>query len=137
MLTGLGCLLPGLALSGHTLGLHIDELYWVSVIAPCVALLGPLMAAPLADRLGVPAQGSSARYGRCMRAMLVLVTLLGAFFYAALLYVPQVSRQHERNPPVSFLCSPDGAVVMQDQCQEVPCYNWPSDNVSIKLIIEI
>uniref|UniRef100_A0A1B6MRW6 Major facilitator superfamily associated domain-containing protein n=2 Tax=Graphocephala atropunctata TaxID=36148 RepID=A0A1B6MRW6_9HEMI len=125
---GLGCLVPGLAQAGYKVGLHVDELYVVSVVAPCVALLGPLVAAPLADRLGVPAQGSTARYGRYMRAMLVIITLLGAALYTALLYVPPVSRLHERNPPVSFLCSGDGAVVLQDQCQEIPCYNWPDDN---------
>uniref|UniRef100_A0A1B6JI39 Major facilitator superfamily associated domain-containing protein n=2 Tax=Homalodisca liturata TaxID=320908 RepID=A0A1B6JI39_9HEMI len=125
---GLGCLVPGLAQAGYKVGLHVDELYVVSVVAPCVALLGPLIAAPLADRLGVPAQGSTARYGRYMRAMLVIITLLGAVLYTALLYVPPVSRLHERNPPVSFLCSGEGAVVMQDQCQEIPCYNWPEDN---------
>ncbi|XP_054267611.1 uncharacterized protein LOC128989669 [Macrosteles quadrilineatus] len=125
---GLGCLIPALWQAGYKVGLHADELYLVSIVAPMVALIGPLVAAPLADRLGVPAQGSTARYGRYMRSMLVVVTLLGGVFYTALLYVPQVSRLHERNPAVSFLCSPEGSVVMQDQCQELPCYNWPSDN---------
>lgn len=68
---------------------------------------------------------------RYLRIMLVLVTLLGGLLYSALLYVPQVSRQHERNPPVTFICGPQGAQVVQDQCEEVACYNWPSGNVSI------
>lgn len=133
LFAGLGCLIPALWQAGYKVGLHADELYLVSIVAPMVALIGPLVAAPLADRLGVPAQGSTARYGRYMRLMLVVVTLLGGVFYTALLYVPQVSRLHERNPAVSFLCSPEGSVVMQDQCQELPCYNWPSDNVSFQL----
>lgn len=134
--TGLGCLVPGLALAGHAVGLHTDELYVVSVVAPCIALLGPLVAGPIADRLGAPAQGSAARYGRYLRTMLVLSALFGAILYTALLYVPPVSRRHERNPPVSFFCSPEGAVVMQDQCHEIPCYDWPDDNVSVQDLIK-
>lgn len=112
-------------------GLNTDEIRIIAIVSPCVALIGPLIVGPLADRLGVPSQGSTARYGRYMRTMLVLVTVLGAVFYSALLFVPPVSRLHARNPAVTFTCNSSGGVIMQERCLETPCYDWQEGNVSI------
>lgn len=49
--TAIGALLPFIPLQMNALGLSRDEAVIVSGVAPLIALIGPLVAAPLADRL--------------------------------------------------------------------------------------
>ncbi|KAJ8678990.1 hypothetical protein QAD02_014777 [Eretmocerus hayati] len=48
---GIGCLVPFLPLHMDTVGLSKAESRTISMLAPLVALLGPLIAGPLADRI--------------------------------------------------------------------------------------
>uniref|UniRef100_A0A1B6CZA8 Major facilitator superfamily associated domain-containing protein n=2 Tax=Clastoptera arizonana TaxID=38151 RepID=A0A1B6CZA8_9HEMI len=125
---GAGCLLTSLTSHMRNIGLNSDEIRIVAIVSPCISLLGPLIVGPLADRLGIPSQGSTARYGHYMRSMLVMVTVAGAFLYSLLLFVPSVSRLHARNPAVTFICNTSVAVIMQEKCLETPCFDWPENN---------
>nr|CAD7429569.1 unnamed protein product [Timema monikensis] len=118
---GLGCLLPFLPLHMLHVGLTAYEARVISCVAPLVAILGPLVVSPLADRLG----GS----GRPIRAMLALCMFLSAVFYCLLMSIPTVRRIQPRLPSVSFTCNPQGASVLQERCMEPQCHQWTQEMV--------
>lgn len=119
---GLGCLFPFLPLHMKEVGLTINEAHIVSIVAPLIAALGPLIVCPLADRIG----GSG---GRSMRMLLSVTVLLAALCYALLMCVPTVQRFEPRQPAVNFSCEPRGAAVLQERCMESGCYEWPEENI--------
>lgn len=74
-------------------GLTLEEARIVSIVCPLVALLGPLVAGPLADRLGGGGTGpKNNNTGRYLRVMIALTCVLGAVFYLLLMAVPTVIR---------------------------------------------
>jgi hypothetical protein len=91
-----------------------------------VALLGPGLACPLADRLS----GLRANNGRGMRVMLVIIMLLAAVFYAVLMCVPTVTRfDSDHKPAVSFMCGPERALLHHERCNDPACHSWDMDEV--------
>lgn len=106
---GLGCLFPFLPLHMITVGLSLHDAQIISVIAPLVAIIGPLIVCPLADRLGGP-------QGRSLRIILAIVALLGALCYVFLLAIPTVKRLDARPPAIAFTCNADGASILYEHC---------------------
>lgn len=74
-------------------GLTICDARKVSIVAPCIALLGPLILCPLADYF---ARKNGSNYkqksGKYLRVMIAIILILGAIFYLLLLTVPTVVR---------------------------------------------
>lgn len=91
LLPGIGCLFPFLSQHMTDVGLTVDESKIIFVVAPLVALIGPAVAGPLADRfagsLGGSARTSSGTY---LRVFTALCLLLATIFYASLSTVPKV-----------------------------------------------
>ncbi|XP_034952618.1 uncharacterized protein SP1173 [Chelonus insularis] len=128
---GMGCLFPFLPLHMLAVGLTIEEARLVSIISPIVAVIGPLVVAPLADKLATH-QGSKLSNGRYLRIMIALVCFLSAVFYSLLLLVPVVEKielPKERRPTLKFSCNREGASVLQERINEFStCYNWTSES---------
>ncbi|XP_047113681.1 uncharacterized protein LOC124790139 [Schistocerca piceifrons] len=125
---GLGSLFPFLPLHMEAVGLTLFESRVVSVVSALVALLGPLLACPLADRLGGPR-------GQTIRVLLAATALLGAIFYALLNTIPTVRHLDARPPVVQFVCDPDGAAVMYEQCGD-SCPQLDPDQASSLILHE-
>ncbi|XP_075214350.1 major facilitator superfamily domain-containing protein SP1173 [Lycorma delicatula] len=121
---GLGCILAFLPLHMRDIGLTGNEGRIVSIVAPCIAIIGPMLVGPLSDRWGAGAT----QYSRHMRGLLSTFLLVGAIAYTSLLFVPKVSRLQQRNPAVNFLCTSDSGYVLQEKCEDSECYDWPDDN---------
>ncbi|XP_069691081.1 uncharacterized protein SP1173 isoform X1 [Periplaneta americana] len=118
---GMGCIFPFLPLHMRKVGLTSVESQIISAVAPLVALLGPWLACPLADRLS----GLRANNGRGMRMMLALIILLAAVFYALLMCIPTVTRfAPDHKPAVSFMCGPERALLHHERCMEPACHSW-------------
>ncbi|XP_001605410.1 uncharacterized protein LOC100121799 isoform X2 [Nasonia vitripennis] len=148
---GMGCLLPFLPLHMLAVGLTAQEIRLISMIAPAVAILGPLIAGPLADRVAAsryrlqsnglsdqkPAQPSNGRY---LRIMIAVCCVFSALFYALLLVVPVVKRvdlPHELRPSVRFSCDERGAVVHQERCRDaIGCHRWSNEDLVGSLRLE-
>lgn len=87
--SGLGCIFPFLPLHMLETGLTLSEARIISIVAPIVALLGPLIVGPLADMLAAKAGGNAKnKFGKYMRIMIAITLVLAAFFYLLLLSVP-------------------------------------------------
>lgn len=70
-----------------------DESIIISIVAPIVALIGPLIAAPLADRLaGGFGRSNRNKTGTYLRIMIVICLTFSAIFYWLLLTVPKIVR---------------------------------------------
>ncbi|XP_019869896.2 uncharacterized protein LOC109598424 [Aethina tumida] len=126
----LGSLLPFLPLHMNAIGLSKDESVIVSVVAPLIAVLGPLVAAPLADRLAGGFGGNQrSKTGRYLRIMIALCFIIGTIFYWLLMVIPPIIRSP---PNVSFYCDQEGGFIIQDRCgAERTCYNWGSSKGSV------
>jgi MFS family permease len=123
----MGCLLPFLPLHMLAVGLTAQEIGTISMIAPLVSILGPIIAGPLADRAaaarllasqGAEDKASSPKNGRYLRVMIAVCCVFSALFYSLLLLVPAVGRidlPHELRPAVRFSCDDRGAVVHQER----------------------
>ncbi|XP_055693493.1 uncharacterized protein LOC129795946 [Lutzomyia longipalpis] len=124
---GLGCIYPFLPLHMVATGLNYEESRIVSIVAPLVSLLGPLVAGILADRM---AGGKNSGSGRYLRVMIALAMIFAAIFYAILLAVPPCQRWEARRPLVSFACDSKGAEIFQERCsEERSCYHWDEAKV--------
>ncbi|RZC37605.1 uncharacterized protein BDFB_009230, partial [Asbolus verrucosus] len=112
------------------LGLSKDECVTISIVAPIIAVIGPLVAAPLADRLAGGFGGSSrSKTGRYLRVMLAVCFALATLFYWLLLTVPPI---HRSPPNVTFMCNEKGGFILQDRCgAERTCYNWNGEKGSV------
>ncbi|CAG9765500.1 unnamed protein product [Ceutorhynchus assimilis] len=121
----LGALLPFIPNHITKLGLPRNEAIIISAIAPLIALIGPLVAAPLSDRLaGGAVGGPRSKTGRYLRVMISTCCVLATIFYWLLTLVPPVMT---RSPEVSFMCDESGGFILQDKCGgERPCYDWGS-----------
>ncbi|XP_060531100.1 uncharacterized protein LOC132704840 isoform X2 [Cylas formicarius] len=119
----LGALLPFVPLQMTDLGLSRDEAIIVSSVSPIIALLGPLVAAPLADRLAGGFGGSPrSKTGRYLTVMISTCCLLSTIFYWLLITIPPIVRSP---PSVSFMCHENGGFILQDRCgAERTCYDW-------------
>lgn len=126
----LGALLPFIPLQMTVLGLSRDEAVIVSAISPLIALIGPLVAAPLADRLAGGFGGAPrSKTGRYLRVMISLCCILATIFYWLLITIPPIIRSP---PNVSFMCDEQGGFILQDRCgAERTCYNWGSGKDAI------
>ncbi|XP_017783202.1 PREDICTED: uncharacterized protein LOC108567324 [Nicrophorus vespilloides] len=124
---GMGCLFPFLPLHMTLKGLSVEEAKIISIVAPCIALIGPAIAAPLADKLaGGPEGNKRSKTGRYLRVMIAVCFILAAIFYWLLAAVPTIVRSP---PSVTFTCDPNGGTIFQERCGvEKTCYNWNSDN---------
>lgn len=101
-------------------GLSDEQYRIVSMIAPAVSLLGPLVAGPAVDRLGKH------------KVFLAGSLIFGAIFYSLLLNVPIVSSipsNGSKEPLVLFKCSSEGASLAQQKCTK-DCYAWSESDVS-------
>ncbi|XP_039965207.1 uncharacterized protein LOC120777766 [Bactrocera tryoni] len=104
------------------LGLNFNEYRRISIIAPFVSILGPLVAGPLADRL---AAKNATSFGRILRFLTAIFLILAVIVYACLFAIPEVKREEARRPLVSFGCDLHGAVIFQERCsKDATCHSW-------------
>ncbi|XP_055530510.1 uncharacterized protein LOC129721677 isoform X1 [Wyeomyia smithii] len=125
---GLGCLHPYLQKHMTLTGLNYKESQIISVVAPLIAILGPLIVAPLADRL---AGTNGPSYGKRLRLLASFCMILSAILYSILFFaVPRIERQESSRSQVSFACDLDGAIIFQQRCsEERTCYQWKREKI--------
>lgn len=96
-------------------GLSIENVRFVSMISPAVAILGPLIAGPIADKLaGHQSNNDKSSTGRYLRVMIAVACIFSALFYSLLLIVPSVDRTlplGAKGPSLKFNCDRRGAMV--------------------------
>ncbi|XP_037934574.1 uncharacterized protein LOC119669534 [Teleopsis dalmanni] len=110
------------AIKPRLLGLNFVEYRNISIIAPFVSIIGPLIAGPLADRLVAK---NSVRYSVVLRTLTAIFLILAAIIYACLFAIPEVKRHDPHFPRVSFGCDVNGAVIFQERCSEdATCHHW-------------
>lgn len=91
LLTALGVLFPFLPLHMTAKGLSIDQAKIVSIVAPCIALIGPLVAGPLADKLaGGLGKNPRHKSGKYLRIMLATCFIFSILLYWLLMIVPPI-----------------------------------------------
>uniref|UniRef100_A0A182PU53 Major facilitator superfamily associated domain-containing protein n=1 Tax=Anopheles epiroticus TaxID=199890 RepID=A0A182PU53_9DIPT len=124
----LGCLHPYIQKHMTLTGLNYYESQLVTLIAPLVAILGPLIIAPLVDRL---AGRAGASFGKRLRLLAALCMILSVVLYSVLFFVvPRVERQESSRSEVSFACDYDGAIIFQQRCsEERTCYQWKREKI--------
>lgn len=97
------------------IGLTIENIRFVSMISPAVAIVGPLIAGPIADKLASrQSKNDKSSTGRYLRVMIAVACIFSALFYPLLLLVPTVDRalpSAERCPDLKFNCDQHGAIV--------------------------
>ncbi|XP_076169472.1 uncharacterized protein LOC143147766 isoform X2 [Ptiloglossa arizonensis] len=137
---GMGCLFPFLPLHMVEMGLSIDQIRMISMISPAVAILGPLVAGPIADKLAGHQGRNKSSTGRYLRVMIAIACVLSAIFYAFLLIIPNVDRiepPRERRPSLKFNCDQTGAVVLQERCKDrASCHKWSDETRVGPLLLE-
>ncbi|XP_029051640.1 uncharacterized protein LOC114880143 [Osmia bicornis bicornis] len=138
---GMGCLFPFLPLHMTEKGLSIEQIRLISMISPAIAILGPLIAAPVADKLaGHQGRNDKSSTGRYLRVMIAIACLLSALFYFFLLFIPSVDviePPRERRPALKFNCDQTGAVVLQERCKDqLTCHKWSDDTRAGPLLLE-
>lgn len=131
------------------IGLSIEEIRLISMISPAVAILGPLVAGPIADKLaGHQGKNEKSSTGRYLRVMIAICCVLSALFYAALLLLPSTDKMESsiiiemidpsiaNNPGLKFTCDETGATVQQERCKEnMDCHRWSDeDKIGILLL---
>ncbi|XP_057672616.1 uncharacterized protein LOC130904080 [Diorhabda carinulata] len=123
----IGSLFPFLPLHMNFLGLSKDEAVVISIVSPLIALIGPLVAAPLADRLaGTSGNSPRSKNGGYLRVMIAISLAFTTILYWLLLVVEPI----RKGANVSFICDEQGAFVLQDRCR-TNCYNWDEDKGSL------
>ncbi|KFB50229.1 AGAP011749-PA-like protein [Anopheles sinensis] len=124
----LGCLHPYLQKHMTLTGLNYYESQVITLVAPLVAILGPLIIAPLVDRL---AGRSGAAFGKRLRLLAAICMILSVVLYSVLFFaVPRVERQESSRSMVSFACDYDGAIIFQQRCsEERTCYQWKREKI--------
>lgn len=74
-------------------GLSVDESKIISIVAPLIALIGPVVAGPLADRFagsfGGTAKNTSGTY---LRVLTAVCLIFAAIFYSCLAAIPTIVR---------------------------------------------
>ncbi|XP_020801665.1 uncharacterized protein LOC110178767 [Drosophila serrata] len=113
------------------LGLNFSEYRTITILAPFVSILGPLIAGPWADRL---AARNPNTFGRTLRVLTAVFLLISAFIYAFLFAIPDVSRSESHEPLVSFGCDETGGFLFQEKCGvNASCSRWEQKEGSINL----
>ena len=119
-------------------GLTRDKAGIVSMISSLVAILGPLVAGPLADRMaGRQGSNDKSSTGRYLRVMIAVACVFSALFYALLLLVPatRIELSQERKPSLNFSCDQNGAVIYQERCKESnDCHHWTEERLGTILL---
>lgn len=124
---GLGCLYSTLIPHMIDIGLNYNESRIILIVVPLISLLGPLIVAPIADRL---AAGKQALNGKYLRVMIAALLVLGVIVYSCLLLVPFLSRSEYRRPLVSYGCDEAGATIFQERCtEEKTCKHWTNERI--------
>lgn len=78
-----------------SLRLTSEEAEIISIVAPCVAIIGPLVAGPLADKLAGGSGGKPrSKNGMYLKIMLAICLILSAIFSWLLMAVPTIVRLH-------------------------------------------
>jgi hypothetical protein len=112
---GIGCLFPFLPLHMTKVGLSIENVRFVSMVSPAVAILGPLIAGPIADKLaGHQSKNDKSSTGRYLRVMIAVACIFSALFYSLLVLIPTVDRALPpggKGPDLKFNCDRHGAMV--------------------------
>jgi len=89
------------------------------MISPAVAILGPLIAGPIADKLAshqiINDKSSTGRY---LRVMIAVACIFSALFYSLLMLIPTVDRTLPTGagPRFKFNCDWRGAIVSIYTC---------------------
>ncbi|XP_033159277.1 uncharacterized protein LOC117140455 [Drosophila mauritiana] len=114
------------------LGLNFSEYRTITILAPFVSILGPLIAGPWADRLAAKNPNT---FGKTLRVLTAVFLLVSAFIYAFLFAVPEVTRRGEiREPLVSFGCDETGGFLFQERCgSNATCSRWDQKEGKIDL----
>lgn len=111
---GIGCLFPFLPLHMMKVGLSIENVRFVSMVSPAIAILGPLIAGPIADKLACrQSNNDKSSTGRYLRVMIAVACIFSALFYSLLMLVPTVDRALPagKGPGLKFNCDRRGAMV--------------------------
>lgn len=124
---GLACLYSTLIPHMLEIGLNYNESRIILIVVPLISIIGPLIVAPIADRL---AAGKQALNGKYLRVMIAIILILGVIVYSCLLIVPFVSRSEYRRPLVSYGCDESGATIFQERCtEEKTCKHWTNERI--------
>lgn len=108
------------------IGLNYEESRIISIVAPLVSIIGPLVVGPLADKLA----GKKGSTGKYLRVIGAICMLLSVVMYLLLLAVPTLSRSETHEPKVSFACDSDGGIIFQERCtEEKSCYHWKKEKM--------
>ncbi|KMQ98495.1 macrophage mhc class i receptor 2-like protein [Lasius niger] len=123
---GIGCLFPFLPLHMTKVGLNIENVRFVSMVSPAVAILGPLIAGPIADKLaGRQSNNDKSSTGRYLRVMIAVACIFSALFYSLLLLVPSVGRNLPlagKGPDLKFNCDRRGAMEDREETKKARRY---------------
>jgi len=112
------------------LGLSFSEYRTVTILAPFVSILGPLIVGPWADRLAAKNPNT---FGRTLRVLTAVFLLITAFIYAFLFAVPDF-KGHGVEPMVSFGCDETGGFLFQERCDSnASCGRWEQKEGKINL----
>ncbi|XP_077262016.1 uncharacterized protein LOC143897311 isoform X2 [Temnothorax americanus] len=132
---GIGCLFPFLPLHMTKVGLSIENVRFVSMVSPAIAILGPLIAGPIADKLaGRQSNNDKSSTGRYLRVMIAVACIFSALFYSLLMLVPTVecALPVGKGPGLKFNCDRRGAVVRQERCEDrFGCHRWADDDSGV------
>ncbi|EDW78716.2 uncharacterized protein Dwil_GK12581 [Drosophila willistoni] len=115
------------------LGLNFSEYRTISILAPFISILGPLIAGPWADRLAAKNPNT---FGRTLRLLTALFLLITALIYSCLFAIPDVDRRSVHESKVSFGCDASGAILFQERCDNSPngtCKSWDQKMGKINL----
>lgn len=124
---GLSCLYSTLVPHLLELGFTAEEIRSILTTVALISIIGPLIFAPLIDRI---ADRRKSSYGRYLQVIIALLLIFGAIAYGLLLLVPAVRREASREPSVSFGCDPSGAIIFQERCsEEKTCFHWEKEKV--------
>lgn len=129
----MGCLFPFLPLHMTEVGLSRNKIGIVSMASAVVAILGPLIAGPLADKMaGHQGTNDKSSTGRYLRVMIAVACVFSALFYALLLVVPatKIELSQERSPTLNFSCDQNGAIIYQERCKDTKdCHRWTEERL--------
>ena len=116
------------------LGLNYQESQIISIVAPLIAILGPLLISTLIDSM---AGKNGAAYGRRLRFITAFCLIISAALYSALFFlVPECDREEVGRSVVTFSCDAEGAIIFQRRCSEdKTCYHWDNEKIGKLSII--
>lgn len=113
------------------LGLNFSEYRTISIVAPFVSILGPLIVGPWADRLAAKNPNG---FGRTLRLLTAVCLVLAALIYSSVFFIPSVERTPVQKPKVSFGCDGNGAYIFQKLCNaNASCHSWESKKGQVNL----